>query len=184
MSNTIYLYLKTHQITGLKYLGKTENDPYSYKGSGVYWKNHLKKHGNNVTTEVIYNTTDKKEFEKVALQYSRKWNIVESTEFANLIEESGQGGITTNQWKKGNIPYNKGRTDVDTTHLQAGRERYYENWRKNNIRQKDCYIGSWSPPADNTTSLNNRIIQCPHCSKTGNVGNMNRWHFDNCKMIG
>ena len=24
-------------------------------------------------------------------------------------------------------------------------------------------------------------IECPHCNKTGLVGNMNRWHFDNCK---
>lgn len=23
--------------------------------------------------------------------------------------------------------------------------------------------------------------QCPHCGKTGGVGPMNRWHFDNCK---
>lgn len=23
-------------------------------------------------------------------------------------------------------------------------------------------------------------IECPHCGKTGLVGNMNRWHFDNC----
>lgn len=25
-------------------------------------------------------------------------------------------------------------------------------------------------------------VKCPHCSKVGNVGNMNRWHFDNCKL--
>jgi hypothetical protein len=182
MSNTIYLYLKTHQITGLKYLGKTENDPYSYKGSGVYWKNHIKKHGNNVTTEVIYNTTDKKEFERVALEYSRKLNIVESTEFANLIEESGQGGITTNQFKRGNIPWNKGRTDVDTTLLQAGRQKYHDDWQLHNVKKKRVHY--WSPPSDNVSSLNKKSVQCPHCSKTGNVGNMNRWHFDNCKMIG
>jgi len=43
---TIYLYKKTHNITGLQYLGKTiSKDPYSYTGSGVRWTNHLKKHG-------------------------------------------------------------------------------------------------------------------------------------------
>ena len=25
---------------------------------------------------------------------------------------------------------------------------------------------------------------CPHCGKTGTTGNMNRWHFDNCKLAG
>lgn len=40
----IYLYVKTHNITGLKYLGKTNNkDPHSYKGSGKYWILHCKK---------------------------------------------------------------------------------------------------------------------------------------------
>lgn len=26
-------------------------------------------------------------------------------------------------------------------------------------------------------------VQCPHCLKTGKKGNMNRWHFDNCRSI-
>ena len=38
----IYLYLKQHNITGLKYFGKTEQNPYKYKGSGIYWLRHLK----------------------------------------------------------------------------------------------------------------------------------------------
>ena len=41
-----YLYIKTHSKTGLKYLGYTQKkDPFSYTGSGTYWKRHLKKHG-------------------------------------------------------------------------------------------------------------------------------------------
>ena len=42
------LYVKTHNKTGLKYLGRTTQDPYKYKGSGTYWRSHLKKHGNRV----------------------------------------------------------------------------------------------------------------------------------------
>ena len=30
---------------------------------------------------------------------------------------------------------------------------------------------------------NQRRVQCPHCPKTGIAGNMNRWHFDNCKSL-
>ena len=44
----IYLYVKTHRKTGLKYLGKTKKDPFVYQGSGVHWKNHLNKHGYDV----------------------------------------------------------------------------------------------------------------------------------------
>lgn len=108
----IYLYLKTHNVTGLKYLGKTEQDPYQYSGSGVWWKAHLKKHGHDVTTEVLFKTEDKAEFKEVALEYSNKWNIVESADFANLMLEEGQGGVNSGSWKKGNVPWIKGRTDI------------------------------------------------------------------------
>lgn len=95
MSNTIYLYLKTHNKTGLKYLGKTVQDPHEYDGSGLVWGRHLDKHGNDVTTEILFETQDIEEFKKIALEYSEKWNIVESKEFANLIPEYGTGGDTS-----------------------------------------------------------------------------------------
>lgn len=97
MSTTIYLYLKTHNRTGLKYLGKTIQDPFKYKGSGKRWINHLKKHGNDVTTEILFETTDKKKFSEVAIEYSKKWNIVDSDEFANFVLEEGQGGDTVSK---------------------------------------------------------------------------------------
>lgn len=44
ISMTIYLYLKTHNKTGLKYLGKTVSvDPHLYQGSGTIWRRHIKK---------------------------------------------------------------------------------------------------------------------------------------------
>lgn len=94
----IYLYLKTHNQTGLKYLGKTESgDPYKYQGSGLHWKRHLKKHGDDVTTEILFQTEDREEFKRVAMEYSEKWNIVESTDFANLMPECGDGGDTVSR---------------------------------------------------------------------------------------
>lgn len=91
---TIYLYVKTHNVTGWKYLGKTTKDPHKYDGSGVLWKKHIKKHGNNVTTEVIFETSDKNEFKDVAIKYSKEWNVVENSDWANLTVEEGQGGAT------------------------------------------------------------------------------------------
>ena len=91
-STMIYLYLKTHNVTGLKYLGKTTQDPFKYKGSGIHWKHHIKKHGNDVTTNILLETECKKEFKKVGSYYSNMWNIVESKEFANMTKEEGQGG--------------------------------------------------------------------------------------------
>lgn len=93
MSNTIYLYLKTHNKTGLKYLGKTKKpDPHKYEGSGVVWQKHIKKHGYDVKTEILFESDDPELFKKIALEYSHKLNVVESKEFANLTHEMGDGG--------------------------------------------------------------------------------------------
>ena len=91
----IYLYVKTHQITKLKYLGKTINDPFKYKGSGKYWLRHIKKHGYFVDTEILYQSEDPKKISEMGLYYSNLWNIMESEEWANLIPESGHGGNTS-----------------------------------------------------------------------------------------
>ena len=42
----IYLYIKQHSITNLKYFGVTKKkDPFKYMGSGTYWNRHISKHG-------------------------------------------------------------------------------------------------------------------------------------------
>ena len=88
----IYLYVKTHRITGLKYLGKTKRDPMKYKGSGIWWTNHLNKYGNNVSTEILLETDDHAEIKRMGIYYSELWNIVKSKEWANLKPEEGDGG--------------------------------------------------------------------------------------------
>lgn len=90
-----YLYLKTHNKTGLKYLGKTVTDPYTYLGSGKRWRRHLAKHGNDITTEVLLETEDTQELATVGLYYSNLWNVVEDQSFANMRPETGDGGDTS-----------------------------------------------------------------------------------------
>lgn len=90
-----YLYIKTHKITGLKYLGKTTQDPLKYKGSGEYWELHLNKHGKEHDTEIIMECQTNEEVKKWGLYYSELYNVVESNEWANLRPESGDGGDTS-----------------------------------------------------------------------------------------
>ena len=92
----IYLYKKTHKDTGLKYLGKTIKDPEKYKGSGKYWRRHLKIHGENVETVILKECLSKIELATWGKYYSKLWDIVNSPEWANLREESGDGGDTSN----------------------------------------------------------------------------------------
>lgn len=90
-----FLYIKTHNKTGLKYFGKTTNqDPYKYKGSGTHWKRHIKKYGNDVTTEIIGLFTDKIWCMLYALEFSESNDIISSNEWANLKPENGSDGFS------------------------------------------------------------------------------------------
>ena len=86
----IYLLVKTHSKTGLKYLCKTTKRKYEkYSGSGVYWRQHLKVHGKEHSTELIRECSSKEELREWGLHYSALWNVVDSEEWANLIPEDG-----------------------------------------------------------------------------------------------
>jgi len=97
-SMTIYLYKKTHNITGLLYLGKTtRSDPHKYKGSGIVWTRHIKKHGYDVTTEILKKCETLDDLRYWGLYYSELWDVVNATDgdgkkiWANLKPEEGQG---------------------------------------------------------------------------------------------
>ena len=88
-----WLYVKQHNKTGLKYFGKTTRpDPIKYKGSGLYWSRHLKKYGNDTTTLWTLLFTNESELSEYALDFSIKYNVVESDEWANLKHENGLDG--------------------------------------------------------------------------------------------
>jgi hypothetical protein len=88
----IYLYAKQHNVTGLRYFGKTTRDPYTYIGSGLYWRRHIKKHGKDITTTWVHAYDDQDICEQEALFFSKVYNIVDSEEWANQKPENGKDG--------------------------------------------------------------------------------------------
>lgn len=93
MKNIYTLYVKTHNVTGLKYLGQTKKENvHKYKGSGKIWRDHLIEHGDDVSTQILVQSEDKSTIAFWGRYYSDKWNIVESTQWANLIPETCGGG--------------------------------------------------------------------------------------------
>ena len=187
----IYLYLKTHNKTGLKYLGKTTLDPFVYKGSGVYWKRHIAKHGYDVTTEILLESDSIEEIKAEGTRLSEEWNIVESDAFANLMEENGIGGKNKGSFVKGCIPHNKGIKGKKSAKISEKRKAYWRRWREENPDYKSKWksyqrTGRTQEGIEahqlRAEELNITLITCPHCGKTGNIGNMNRWHLDKCKM--
>ena len=93
MDKKITLYVKIHNTTGLMYFGKTSrSDVEKYQGSGVWWKRHIHKYGYDCRTVIIGAFDDIELCELVALEFSDKFNIVESQQWANLISENGKDG--------------------------------------------------------------------------------------------
>lgn len=176
-----YLYVKTHNKTGLKYLGKTKRNPHKYQGSGKYWKRHIKKHGYDVKTEIILTTDNIQILKDTGIYYSNLWNIVESSEWANYRPENGDGGDTSKF-----INYAK-RTE---TFLASGYKHTSEINKKAVLvrRSTDNYIHM---KTENQKRLQNGTHnfqlqwKCEHCGITGkNQINYIRWHGNNCKKKG
>jgi hypothetical protein len=152
----IYLYVKTHSKTGLKYLGKTTQDPFTYLGSGVDWRAHLNEHGEDHTTEIIRECKSNKELNEWGRYYSDLWNVAESQEWANRIPETGGGSCDLETAKKISIKL-KGRKKSPRSeehkrnlsesckgvkkprsveHQQAWTESSKNNWANNNDRRE------------------------------------------------
>jgi hypothetical protein len=124
MFKPTYLYIKTHNKTGLKYFGKTiSKDPHKYQGSGTRWKNHIKTHGYDVSTEIVGYFIDEEECRQKAIEFGKENNIVESAEWANLKEESLEGG-----WD----------------HITNNKEKYRQQNLENGIKTKELKIGIFS----------------------------------------
>jgi len=86
-------------------------------------------------------------------------------------------------------------------HTKESKEKMSDNWNKSGIREtwnKGKKTGPLSEEHKNNISKGSKgkpkseewkqkmrkpqkIIKCPHCSKTGG-NSMKRWHFDNCKF--
>jgi hypothetical protein len=143
------LYVKQHNTTGLKYFGKTIRDPLKYKGSGDYWKRHLQKYGNNVSTINVWQFNDQAACRQFAVDFSKDNDIVKSEKWANLIEEDGinfppnSKGKPKSQEHKIKIGLaNKGNKRLDLTlynqQNKKGKslEELYGNERASQIREK------------------------------------------------
>ena len=137
---TIYLYVKTHNKTGLRYLGKTiSKDPHLYPGSGLYWTRHLKEHGFDYTTEILKECQTSKELKEWGIYYSQLWNIVDSDQWANLKPEDGDGGCKkgikrSEQWReklKNKVWTEKALTNLKNIGLKSAASRKGKSWTKN-----------------------------------------------------
>ena len=148
MMPTLTLYKKTHRKTGLKYLGYTSRDPFNYTGSGKHWTRHIAKHGYDVDTEILLQTTNKTEIKEQGLYYSKLWNIVESNDWANLKEESGTGGAMGSTSRKTVSNKMRGRAKSEEwknnhSKIMTGKKHSAEAKKNHSIAMSGPNNGMW-----------------------------------------
>jgi hypothetical protein len=199
----IYLYKKTHKITGLQYLGKTAKDPIRYLGSGINWKSHLRKYGKEIHTEIVRECYSNEEVSFWGRYYSEIWDVANSAAWANIIPETGgsvagrkrspsaiqttamknKGKKRTDEFKAGRIGslnsfFNKKHSDETIEKMKANH---------NNVSGKNNPMYGKPHPNRGKTGLwkwKNPVpkIICEHCDRAiGGKSNFNRFHGDNCK---
>jgi len=192
---TYTLYIKTHKITGLKYLGQTSYDPYRYSGSGKDWVPHLSQHGYNVETEILYSGTDRKIMSQLGRYYSTLLNVVNASDdfgnkiYANRIPETG-GGVAAknNRFKKQNdgSSVSLDRVRAGTHHLlrRADGTSHATDAVKNGTHN---FLGGTIQRKVNKRMLDDgthpakQLWTCVHCNVSGfGKSNYARYHGDNC----
>lgn len=157
-----YLMIKKCMNTGLKYLCKTSGtkDPSIYKGSGVRWLNHIKKHNSYIITCIIGEYKTKEELKEAGLYYSKLFNVVESNDWANLTEEKGDGGlIGTGQLGKTWKVKNTSKMSNSKTKTQEWYEGKKKTKGKNNYQFKGLIKTPWGIFETAVDAVNNGKVQ-------------------------
>lgn len=198
----IYLLLKTHKSTGLKYLCRHEtfnsDTCHKYPGSGIYWRRHLDKHGYDLDTKILAECDSAEEFKNIATHYSNLFDVVDSKEFANLVPEEGQGGSGPAKMRKNHCGWRGFRLtgEDNPSKRKEVRDKISEKlkgriltdeWKaklsESAKGRKAWNKGKPNPNARANLEKMNALTTCPHCGKTSTLGAIKRWHMDRCKFV-
>lgn len=184
MIKPTYLYIKEHSITGLKYLGKTMANPYSYSGSGKYWKLHIKKYGSQYVKTIWVSEPfiDESKLVEFATFMSEELDIVKSDKWANLQEENGIDGapIGFNHSNKTKMKMVESHKGVRNKISDEAKKRMSKA-QKQRVITKDHRIKIGLSISKNTKGKLKPKTICPVCGVSGGNNVMKRWHFNNCK---
>lgn len=160
-----------------------------YSGSGKYWTDHYRKHGQKYIETIWYCLFyDRESVSEFALMCSEQWDIVNACDikgnkiWANFKYENGiEGGSSLGD---GNGVFGKRWKWNEEKRLANCEQRKNEPKRilgplkeehLNKLRGPRKPYGSPKNPRENLGE-----IKCPHCNTIGGVAIMKRWHFDNC----
>lgn len=198
MEKVYTVYKTTNLINGTIYIGvhKTSNIEDSYLGSGKLLKMAIRKYGkSSFKKEIlfIFNNADD--------AYSKEKEIV-SESFINGFDNYNIaiGGVSTTDYYPNRI-YLKGenhprwgkKNSDESNELRRIWSSNYRHSDEIKAKMSQDRKGKESPNKGRKLSdidkLNKSIaakkrkkIECPHCGKIADPGNIKKWHFDNCNM--
>ena len=140
----IYICKKTHKVTGLMYICKTEQDPFKYEGSGTEWRQHLRKYGKDVHTEILFQSENRNEVQLFCSDFSDKaGDYWKKDEYANMIMESGgydNTGEANPNYKHGRAVGWKSNKEVQKENDRIRNAKYHaENREKERARMRAYY---------------------------------------------
>ncbi len=178
-----YLYVKQHTVTGKCYFGKTVKDPLKYLGSGRHWTAHLRVHGHQHVQTLWHQLfTDRDEIMQAAKRFSENQDIVHSTDWLNLVPETGVDG-TTGMKGKHHSPSTKEKLAAQ----RIGRIVTPETRAKMaSANRGNTFALGLKHTSETRAKMSlpkgaRPRVECPHCQKVGGDTQMHRWHFENCK---
>lgn len=194
-----YLYQTTNLLNNKIYIGvhSTKNLDDGYIGSGISMLYSIKKYGKENFKKEILGYFDTRE-----LLFEAELKIV-NQEFVERLDtyniQVGGGGppaelalttierISLTQTGKRHTPETKKKISL----IRKGKRHTAETKRKISLAQQGenghNFGKHHTAETKNKMSLvrkgrKQKIVNCPHCSKSGGLSAMTRWHFSKCKQ--
>ena len=191
-----YMYKTTHIPSGKFYIGRRVSEKHpsvdGYLGSGKRLKLALKKYGAREFKKEVLSEHDTLE---ALIDEERRVvdKVLLSDELCYNLAEGGWGGYTfyddrvyfhTDEARKKISQSKVGKARPDLVERHKTDESFKYRWRgvtrtetdkENKSIARKALIES-KKDVDFTST-----VTCPHCNKSGQMANMKRWHYDNCK---
>jgi len=143
-----------------------------------------------VTTLDVFGFDNQETATEFALAFSKKHNIVESSDWANLRDENAKDGFPTGNTNPSKLKHNINRMIYDNPMskmrhnagtFKKGHQQIYTEERNKKIRKSKLGKNNPNYGKSEVANVLNVTAQCNVCGAVTNKGNISRWHNANCK---
>ena len=176
MSIYPYVYVCTHKVTGQIYIGaRCANKVPAHQDLGTHYftsSKYVRPIFNEFDWEIIFEGSKDKAFKLESDLIDEHWRK------PYLLNKANQGGKFINECHSEESKSKISESKKGKCHSKESKSKISESlkgkYHSEETKQKLSKSKKGKPK---------QKITCPHCGKEGEISNMKRWHFDNCKFI-